>query len=62
MNYKLDIFRSLPDGQLLWIKAVEGVEEAKSQLRKLAERDPGDYFIYDTRLGCRIAWPLASPS
>ena len=54
MRYKLDIFRTLPDGHPLWLKAVEGLEEAKSQLCKLAELEPGDYFIYDTRLGRRL--------
>lgn len=54
VNYKLDIFRTLPDGQFLWIEAVEGLEEAKSQLNKLAEEEPGDYFIYDTHQGCRV--------
>jgi hypothetical protein len=54
LRYKLDIFRTLPDGQPLWLKTVEGLEEAKSQLCKLAELEPGDYFIYDTRLGRRV--------
>jgi hypothetical protein len=62
MKHKLDIFRSLPDGQFLWVKAVEGLEEAKSQLYKLAEREPGDYFIYDAHLGCRIASALGTSS
>ena len=54
MNYKLDIFRKLPDGQLLWVKAVEGLEEAKAQLNRLEVMNPGDYLIYDTRLGCMV--------
>jgi hypothetical protein len=54
VRYKLDIFRRLPDGQLLWVKAVEGLEEAKSQLGRLVQINPGDYLIYDTRLGCTV--------
>ena len=62
VNYKLDIFRKLPDGQLLWVKAVEGLEEAKWQLGRLAEVHPGDYMIYDTRLGCMVQSTGMSPS
>jgi hypothetical protein len=62
MKYKLDIFRSLPDGQYLWIKAVEGLEEANSQLFSLMQREPGDYFIFDTNRGCRVNSALATSS
>jgi hypothetical protein len=58
----LDIFRKLPDGQYLWVKAVEGLDEAKSQLRRLAALNPGDYMIYDTRLGCSVQSTVMSPS
>ena len=51
MNAKFDIFRRLPDGQPIWVKAVEGLEEAKRQLLEMENRAPGDYFIYDTRYG-----------
>jgi hypothetical protein len=30
MDSKLDIFRKLPDAKLLWMGAVEGLEEAKN--------------------------------
>ena len=62
MKYKLEIFRSLPDGQYLWIKTVEGLEEAKSQLRSIAQREPGDYFIFDTSTGSRYGSAVASLS
>jgi len=62
VSYKLDIFRKLPDGQLLWVKAVEGLEEAKSQLSRLATVNPGDYMIYDTQLGCMIQSTAMYPS
>jgi hypothetical protein len=62
MTYKLDIFRKLPDGQLLWIKAVEGLEEAKCQLFHLARIEPGDYFIFDPSRGSRIDLPPGSPA
>ena len=47
----LDIFRKLPDGQPIWIKAVEGFNEAERQVSELAQLSPGDYFIFDTRTG-----------
>jgi len=62
MNYKLDIFRSLPDGQCLWVKAVESLEDAKGQLLNLTQREPGDYFIFDPSCGCRIDAAAAMPS
>ena len=46
----LDIFRELADGQPMWIKAVEGFDEAKRELSELAELSPGDSFIFNTEL------------
>jgi hypothetical protein len=51
MDAKFDIFKRLPDGQPLWVKAVDGLEEAKVQLARLAAMAPGDYFIYSVRQG-----------
>jgi hypothetical protein len=61
MKCKLDIFRSYPDGQCLWIKAVESIEEAKSQVISLAQSEPGNYFIFDTNTGCRYCHGFATP-
>jgi len=55
MDAKFDIFKRLPDGQPLWVRAVEGLEEAKRQLIQMALASPGDYFIYNTRSGEVIA-------
>jgi hypothetical protein len=49
MGAKFDIFKRLPDGHPLWVKAVEGLEEAKAQLARLAASAPGEYFIYSVR-------------
>jgi hypothetical protein len=46
MGAKLDIFKKLPDGHPLWVKAVDGLEEARAQLACLAASSPGEYFIY----------------
>ncbi|MGB6898958.1 MAG: hypothetical protein WBE12_10225 [Candidatus Acidiferrum sp.] len=42
MGTKFDIFRKLPDGHPLWVKAVDGLEEARAQLARLAALAPGD--------------------
>jgi hypothetical protein len=49
MNPKFDIFKKLPDGHPLWVKAVDGLEEAKTQLARLAASAPGEYFIYSVK-------------
>jgi hypothetical protein len=51
MDAKFDIFKRLPDGHPLWVKAVDGLEEAKAQLARLATSAPGDYFIYSAKQG-----------
>jgi hypothetical protein len=56
MGAKFDIFKKLPDGNPLWVKAVEGLEEAKAQLARLMATAPGEYFIYSVRNG-RIIHP-----
>jgi len=54
MDAKFDIFKQLPDGHPLWIRAVAGLEEAKAQLAFLAASSPGEYFIYSTQNGCVV--------
>ena len=51
MDATFDIFKKLPDGHPLWVQAVEGLEEAKKQLARLAASSPGDCFIYCARNG-----------
>ncbi len=55
MTAKFDIFLKLPDGQPVWIKAVESLEEAKRQLTQITANAPGDYFIFNTGNGQVIA-------
>jgi hypothetical protein len=62
MGAKFDIFKKLPDGHPLWVKAVEGLEEAKSQLARLAASSPGDYFIYSVRNACIVHAKVARQS
>lgn len=60
MNTKFDIFRRLPDGHPLWVKAVEGFEEASAQVARLAESSPDEYFIYNPFNGTVIQTRMAS--
>jgi hypothetical protein len=46
MRAKFDIFKKLPDGTPLWVEAIDGLEEARTQLSRLAASSPGEYFIY----------------
>ena len=60
MDAKFDIFKKLPDGHPLWVKAVDGLEEAKNQLSRLAASSPGEYFIYSAREGCVVQGRIAA--
>jgi hypothetical protein len=59
MGTKFDIFKRLPDGHPLWVKAVDGLEEARAQLARLAASSPDEYFIYSLRNGCVVHAKLA---
>jgi hypothetical protein len=54
MAEKFDIFRKLPDGNPLWVKAVDGLDQARDQLASLAESSPDEYFIYSAQNGSVI--------
>ena len=60
MDAKFDIFKKLPDGHPLWVKAVDGLEEARDQLARLAANSPGEYFIYSVRNGCVVQGKMAA--
>ena len=46
-----DIFSTLPDGTPLWMGSVEGFEEARKRLSRLAKNRPGKYFLYSEESG-----------
>jgi hypothetical protein len=60
MDAKFDIFKKLPDGHPIWVKAVDGLEEAKNQLARLAVSSPGEYFIYSARNGGIVQGRMAA--
>jgi hypothetical protein len=60
MDAKFDIFKRLPDGHPLWVKAVEGLEEAQAQLTRLAAGSRDEYFIYSVKNACIVQAKAAS--
>ena len=46
-----DIFSTLPDGTPLWMGSVEGFDEARKRVSRLAKNRPGKYFLYSEESG-----------
>jgi hypothetical protein len=61
MKSKVDIFKKMPDGQMVWVRSVDDLDEAKVQLKRLEYINPGEYFIYDNRFGGIIPSLTAEP-
>jgi hypothetical protein len=61
-HHTVDIFKRLPNGKMIWVRAVDGMEEAKVQLKRLVYINPGDYFIYDNRFGGVVPSMDAEPA
>jgi hypothetical protein len=62
MKAKVDIFKKLPDGHMVWVRAVESLEEARNQLKRLEYINPGQYFLYDNRFGGVEPYFTAEPA
>jgi len=45
-----DIFRKTSDQDATWVETVDGLEQARRRLVKLACTTPGAYLLYDPRL------------
>jgi hypothetical protein len=54
MPVKFDIFRQFPDGQPVWVKAVDDLEEARREINSLSDETPGHYFVFDARASAVI--------
>ena len=48
---RFGIIRALPSGVPQWIEAVEGLDEAKAYLMRLAAKEPGEFYIYSESSG-----------
>jgi hypothetical protein len=55
MIANFDIFMRLPDGQPVWIKAVDTLGEAEHQLAEISAKCPGEYFIFNAGNGQVLA-------
>jgi hypothetical protein len=45
----LDILKRQRDGSFLWIEAASDLRVAEDRISRLAEIDPGEYFVFDQR-------------
>jgi hypothetical protein len=45
----LDILRRQSDGSFVWIEAASDVRLAEERITRLAETEPGEYFVFDQR-------------
>jgi len=57
----LDIFRTDPDGHVLWLGAVESFAAAKARIEKLDRSSPGEYLILDQITGHKV-WVILGGS
>ena len=54
MCYPLEIFKTEPDGGVLWRGAARDFESAKASVKKLALSSPGEYLVLDQHTGQRV--------
>ena len=45
-----DIFRKTTGESATWVESVDGLEQAKRRLVRLASTTPGAYLLYDPRI------------
>jgi hypothetical protein len=48
MNSNCEIFKQRSDGSFVRIESVTNIEQAKTDLKKLASGEPGDYRLWDS--------------
>jgi hypothetical protein len=41
-----DIFSGTPEGDGLWVEAVEGLSNARQRMGQIAAQEPGKYFLF----------------
>jgi hypothetical protein len=47
MNFPYDILKKYDDGSLRWVEAVADLKCAQDRIEELAQRSPGEYWIFD---------------
>jgi hypothetical protein len=59
----LDILKRQRDGSFVWIEAASDLRIAEDRILRLAEMDPGEYFVFDQRsqqIVAKVAKPAMS--
>jgi hypothetical protein len=59
MFHPLDIFRTDPEGHVLWLGGIESFVAAKGRVEELARSSPGEYLIVDQITGHKVCVTLA---
>ena len=60
MGRTYDIFEKLPDGKLLRVETVEGLDLAKMRFSFLTFSSPREYLVYDPARGCEVVLRAAA--
>lgn len=58
----LGILKRQDDGGFLWIEAASDVHVAEERISKLAEKYPGEYFVFDQRTQQIVAKVARQPT
>ena len=58
----LDILRRQGDGGFVWIEAARDVHAAEERISKLADKEPGEYFVFDQRTQQIVAKVAKQPT
>jgi hypothetical protein len=58
----LDILKRQSDGGFVWIEAASDVRVAEERISRMAEKDPGEYFVFDQRTQQIVAKVARQPT
>jgi hypothetical protein len=58
MFHPLDLFRTDPDGHVLWLGAAASFADAKARIEHLERSSPGEYLILDQVTGQKVCVAL----
>jgi hypothetical protein len=58
----LDILKRQNDGGFVWIEAASDVQGAEKRISKLADEQPGEYFVFDQRTQQIVAKVARQPT
>jgi hypothetical protein len=58
----LDILKRQGDGGFVWIEAASDVRVAEERISRMAEKDPGEYFVFDQRTQQIVAKVARQPT